>query len=55
MRRFALSIPLGVMPQNPQPVMVLAHCKATVTEVAEKEVKAKTLFYFAIASTCTKY
>ena len=38
MRRFALPIPLEVMPQNLQPVGVLAHCKATVTEVAKKEI-----------------
>ena len=38
MRRFALTIPLEVMPQSLQRVVVLAHCKATVTEVAKKEI-----------------
>ena len=38
MRRFALTIPLEVMPQSLQRVAVLAHCKATATEVAKKEI-----------------
>ena len=47
MRRFALPIPLEVMPQNLQPVEVLAHCKATVTEVAKKEIiTVKTVTYY---------
>lgn len=43
MKRSALPIPLEVMPQNLQPVVVLAHCKATATEVAKKEITVKTI------------
>ena len=43
MRRFALPIPLEAMPQNLQPVVVLAHCKVTATEVAKNKLQSKQL------------
>ena len=43
MRKSALPIPLEVMPQNLQPIMVLIHCKATAVEVATKKLQSKRL------------